>query len=150
MQLLPIEDSTAINQLLQSNNSEVLSATVAATFALYERKGFHPPWIGYLALEQQQVVGGCGFAGPPCDGEIEIAYFTFPGHENRGVATQMAKQLLIQSRPHATELCFIAHTLPLKGPSTRILHKLGFVFVGEINHPEDGLVWKWREKPCGA
>lgn len=41
---------------------------------------------------------------------------------------------------------YIAHTLPQEGPSTSILKNLGFGLDGEIQHPEDGLVWKWSER----
>src|SRR5689334_19798066 len=46
----------------------------------YERRPAH---LGYLVMEgeSQQMVGICSFKGPPVDGIIEIAYFTFPGYE---------------------------------------------------------------------
>jgi RimJ/RimL family protein N-acetyltransferase len=37
----------------------------------------------------------------------------------------------------------IAHTLPENNASTHILDKIGFTFAGEIEHPEDGLIWRW-------
>jgi GNAT superfamily N-acetyltransferase len=56
-----------------------------------------PRWWGYLAVHptDRDVVGTCGFrAGPDANGEVEIAYFTFPGFEGQGVATAMAWRLL--------------------------------------------------------
>ncbi|MCC7375677.1 MAG: GNAT family N-acetyltransferase [Verrucomicrobiales bacterium] len=119
---------------------------IAATVDLYGRRGYRPPWTGYLAIRDNRCVGSCGFAHPPKDGEVEIAYFTFPGHEGRGVATRMARELLRLTREAATSaaVVFVAHTLPTEGPSTTILKKLGFRHLGEIEHPEDGRVWKWR------
>jgi hypothetical protein len=38
----------------------------------------------------------------------------------------------------------VAHTLPQAGASTSILKRLGFECLGELQHPEDGPVWKWR------
>jgi [ribosomal protein S5]-alanine N-acetyltransferase len=115
---------------------------------LYARRGFVEPWVGYLALEAGEWVGGCGFAAPPVAGEVEIAYFTFPGHEGRGVATQMATALLDLTAEAAAQggFEFIAHTLPEENASTSILKKLGFVHEGVIDHPEDGPVSKWRRR----
>ena len=52
-----------------------------------------PPWIGYLAIDGDTCIGSCGFNGPASEGVAEIAYFTFHGHEGRGVATRMAQAL---------------------------------------------------------
>ncbi len=43
-----------------------------------------------------------------------------------------------------------AQTLPEKNASTRILEKLGFSFMGPVQHPEDGEVWEWRLRPKGG
>lgn len=128
---------------------EVVAQVVQANLDLYERKGFTPPWTGYLAEEEARIVGTCGFAGPPVDGEAEIAYFTFPGNEGKGVAGRMAAALMREARQSAGTEVFIAHTLPAEGPSTAILKRLGFVCLGAIEHPEDGLIWKWREGGVG-
>lgn len=124
---------------------DVVAQTVQATLDLYDRKGFVLPWVGYLAEKDARIVGSCGFAGPPMNGEAEIAYFTFPGNEGKGIATEMAALLMREARRTAATEVFIAHTLPVEGPSTTILRKLGFECPGVIEHPEDGPVWKWRE-----
>lgn len=123
---------------------EVLEATVR----LYGRRGFQPPWIGYVAIERHKVVGSCGFAAAPDRSEAEIAYFTFPGNEARGVATRMATALMNCARDQARTggVRFIAHTLPANSPSTTVLRKLGFTLMGTVVHPEDGEVWKWRHE----
>ena len=114
--------------------------------ALYSRRGFEPPWLCYLAEEQGIWIGTCGFAGPPSGGEVEIAYFTFPGQEGSGVATRMATALIGLTGPAVSlrGLSFVAHTLPEEGASTSILRRLGFSLLGPVDHPEDGTVWKWR------
>lgn len=146
MQLVPIEETgTALSSVLAAGS--VAAEVVAATVALYSRRGYEPPWIGYLAVEDAEFIGGCGFAGPAKCGEAEIAYFTFPGHEGRGVATEMARELLRISRSAAAQASvrFIAHTLPKEGASTTVLRRLGFSLEGAVMHPEDGTVWKWSE-----
>jgi RimJ/RimL family protein N-acetyltransferase len=146
MRLCPIELDGSVN-LGDMEPHHVLADVLAATTALYRRKGFSPPWIGYVAIESGQVVGSCGFAAPAEQGEAEIAYFTFPGGEGKGVATRMAMALmsLSQERAQLQGICFVAHTLPAKGSSASILEKLGFTLLGNVQHPEDGEVWKWRQ-----
>jgi [ribosomal protein S5]-alanine N-acetyltransferase len=124
---------------------ELVAQTVEATLDLYRRKGFVHAWACYLAEQEGRIVGTCGFAGPPVHGEAEIAYFTFPGHEGQGIASQMAVALMREARQASDAEVFIAHTLPEEGPSTTILKRLGFEWLGVIEHPEDGPVWKWRE-----
>lgn len=145
MQLVPIENDGVAAGVLEGA-SELIRGVVEQTVGLYGRRGFVRPWICYLAEEEGGRVGTCGFAGPPSGGEAEIAYFTFPGHEGRGVATRMAAALLALTAPDAAlqKLRIVAHTLPQEGASTRILRRLGFAMLGPVTHPEDGTVWKWR------
>ena len=143
MKLLQILEGGVVDALILEK-SEALDSALAATSAMYDRVGFVPPWTGYLALERGICVGTCGFTGPPNNGEVEIAYFTFPGNEGVGVASRMASELLriVRDRTHGLpKVC--AHTLPEQGASTSILRKLGFVLEGEVVLPEDGTVWKW-------
>jgi RimJ/RimL family protein N-acetyltransferase len=103
-------------------------------------------WFGYLVVEgdSQQMVGTCSFKGPPVDHAVEIAYFTFPGFEGRGIATAMAKFLLERAAQLPGVKAVIAHTAPEPGASTRILEKLGLSLAGTAE--EDGaLVWLWRK-----
>lgn len=145
MRLTPISEVGSVD-LCGTQTHPALSEVIVATLALYARNGFHPPWIGYVAIEHDNVVGSCGFAAPPCNAEAEIAYFTFPGHEGQGVAFRMATALMstASQRAQSDGTRFIAHTLPVHSPSTSILQKLGFEPLGSIHHAEDGEVWKWR------
>jgi len=77
------------------------------------------------------------------NGKVEIAYFTFPGFEGRGFATQMAALLIRLAEASDKTTLVTAQTLPHKNASTSILSKLGFTKVRNINHPEDGEVWEW-------
>jgi ribosomal-protein-alanine N-acetyltransferase len=60
----------------------------------YSSQGFTPPWTGYLADQDGVIIASCGFKGPPVDNRVEIAYFSFPEFEGRGLATQMARHLV--------------------------------------------------------
>ncbi len=104
-----------------------------------------PEWFGYLAVEgeSQQLCGVCSFKGPAVEGAVEIAYYTFPGFEGRGIGTEMARFLVncARSLPDVTRV--IAHTAPEPNASTRILEKTGMRFAGEDE--EDGeAVWRWE------
>ncbi len=124
--------------------TEVIRSVIASTVGMYSRVGWKPPWIAYFAFEGGECVGTCAFTRAPKDGVVEIAYFTLPGHEGRGVATRMAERLVSMARKSAPEVTVTAHTLPQENASTRILRKTGFAFAGPKVHAEDGLIWVWR------
>ncbi len=124
------------------HDSAFLTQICESTLAMYSQSAPPLPWVGYLAEDQGVIVGTCAFKGPPASGAVEIAYFTFPEYEGRGVATSMAQHLIALAHEHGVER-IRAQTLPEKGASTRILEKLGFTCVGPVHHPEDGEVWEW-------
>ena len=103
-------------------------------------------WFGYMVVEAgtQQMVGTCSFKGPAVDHAVEIAYFTFPGFEGRGIATAMTGFLLERAVHLPGVTAVIAHTAAEPGASTRILEKQGFTRTGAVE--EDGApVWLWRK-----
>jgi RimJ/RimL family protein N-acetyltransferase len=103
-----------------------------------------PDWFGYLVVEgeSRQLVGTCSLKGPPVDGVVEIAYFTFPSFEGRGIGTEMARFLADRAGPLPGVTAVIAHTAPERNASTRILEKVGMKLAGE--EQEDGVtVWRW-------
>ena len=66
--------------------------------------------------------------------------------EGRGFGTTMVSELLIRARGADPNVEVFAHTLAEHNASSAILRKLGFEFVGEMNHPEQGAIWEWRRK----
>jgi len=123
---------------------QIVAKVVKATTQNYRAVGYEPPWTGYLASENGTCVGTCGFKSPPQDNRVEIAYFTFPGHESQGVATRMASELIRLAFDKTPAVTVAAQTLPHENASTSVLKKLGFRMVGTVDHPEDGLVWEWH------
>ncbi len=104
-----------------------------------------PEWFGHLAIEgaSQQLAGICSLKGPPVEGAVEMAYFTFPGFEGRGIGTAMAQFVLDRARLLPDVKWIAAHTAPEHNASTRILQKIGMRLVCE--ETEDGVpVWFWR------
>lgn len=120
------------------------------TARFYEVIGFVPPWIGYLGVVEDEAVGTCAFKGPPAAGRVEIAFFSFPGFEGRGVATAMARQLLAIAATASPGVLVTAQTQPAESASTVVLRRLGFRFAGPLPHPEDGIVWEWHRPPPAA
>ena len=104
-------------------------------------------WGAFWAIErfegQARAVGLCSYKGEPNGrGEVEIAYYTFPHREGRGVATAMVRALMARASPHVRVL--IAHTLPTENASCQVLRRCGYEWSGEVVDPEDGLVWRWQ------
>jgi [ribosomal protein S5]-alanine N-acetyltransferase len=121
-----------------------LHMVVEMTVRHFEKIGFVPPWVGYVAVENSLPVGTCAFKSPPVDGRVEIAYGTMPGFEGRGIATAMARELVRIAQQENESLTIFAQTLPEENASTAILKKLGFRLIGSVEHPEDGTVWEWE------
>ena len=123
---------------------------VTQTLALVARLPRAPRWGGYLAADEEtgRVIGTCGFKhGPEENGRVEIAYFTFPGHEGKGYATAMATELLHMALGSHEVREVIAHTLPEPNASTRILEKIGLRRMGPVDDAEDGRIWRWTNLP---
>lgn len=114
----------------------------------YKKIGYHFPWVGYFALEENESpVGTGGFKGAPINGKIEIAYSTFKGHEGKGNGTTICQKLVDIAQNHDTSIIISARTLPIDSPSCSILRKNGFINQGIILDPEDGEVFEWIFQP---
>lgn len=139
------ESPAALEQLVGGSLgpvAELAGDLIVQTAAYLKNQPREPQWGCFLTIDAAtgQVVGTCGYKGGPADdGTVEAAYFTFPPFEGRGFATAMATEL----RRRAGERRVIAHTLPERNASCRVLEKAGFAYVGEAVDPEDGLVWRW-------
>ena len=100
-------------------------------------------WATQSIEGRVRAVGLCSYKKEPNDlGEVEIAYFTFPRREGRGIATAMVRELTHTASPHVASV--IAHTLPVENASCKVLRRCGYAWVGEVIDPEDGLVWRWQ------
>jgi [ribosomal protein S5]-alanine N-acetyltransferase len=142
MRLHPIDDSLDLARF-QTVDRQLVDSVVLSTRQMYESVGSVFPWIGYLAEVSGQISGTCGFKGPPVDGAVEIAYFTFPGYENQGVATGMGESLIDIARHANASISILAQTLPDRNASHRVLEKLGFTATGLKHHENDGDVLEW-------
>ena len=122
---------------------------LAQTFALLTREPRPAPWGAYLAYCEGRSVGTCAFkAAPDGQGAVEIAYMTWPASEGQGAGTAMAAALVEMAERSGARTAR-AHTLREENASTAILRRHGFACLGEVEEPEDGLVWRWERKLGG-
>lgn len=142
IELVPIGRTLEENQEFAGNQDcrEILVMTIE-----YHRLiGFEPPWIGYFARRDGQLVGTGGFKGSPFKGRVEIAYGTFERFRNQGVGKGICGKLVELSLLTDPSVLVTARTLPEKNHSARILEKNGFQFAGVVEDIDDGEVWEWE------
>ncbi len=121
---------------------------VSESFREYLRESTaSDPWrdgFGVLLVEEKRVIGLASFNGQPdAEGVVEISYAIAPGYTSRGLATAAARLLIAYALASGAVRTVRAHTAPEENASTRILQKCGFQKEGTIDHPEDGLIWRW-------
>ena len=98
---------------------------------------------------QEGVVGGGGFKASPQDNRVEIAYYTLPEFEGRGIATSAALELIDIARTAVSGILVTAQTRPVPNASNSILKKLGFAYAGIAMEGEAGEVWEWHLSASG-
>jgi len=135
----------AMIEAMTPSEKEQLSADWLARFrALTETD----PWVHGFRLVHRDtgaVVGTCSFKGPPADGVVEIAYGVVADQQGKGYATEAARALVAYAIASGEVRTVRAHTLPESDASKRVLTKCGFLHVGEVIDPEDGLVWRFEK-----
>ena len=140
--LHPIGKSTEDN--LAFLNHPESRMVLTATMEYYTIIGFNPPWIGYFAKFNDEIVGSGGYKGKPVDNKIEIAYGTFPAYQRKGIGTAICKALVELAIETDPGLIITARTLPENNYSTKILQKNNFLLLGMIWDEDDGDVWEWQ------
>ena len=140
-------DLIAIQEHIEDNkefiDNPLCQEGIYMTIDFFKRVGYKEPWIGYIAMQNGDVVGSGAFKGPPKNGIVEIAYGTFEPFRQKGIGTEICKLLVELSLKTDPSVTITARTLPQNNFSTRILQKNGFIFSGRVNDPEDGDVWEW-------
>ena len=127
-------------------DASIAREVLAQTFALLTRDPRPAPWGAYLAYRDGRSVGTCAFkSAPDAQGMVEIAYMTWPACEGQGAGTAMAAAL-VEIAQRAGAQTARAHTLREENASTAILRGNGFAWLGDVEDPEDGTVWRW-ERP---
>ena len=114
------------------------------TIEYYKKTGFEIPWIGYYASIDNVLVGSAGFKGRPVNGRVEIAYGTFTRFQEKGIGTEICKQLVQLALKTDPSVRICARTFAAGNCSTKILLKNGFECQGTVIDDEDGEVWEWE------
>ena len=106
------------------------------------------PWCwGFFVLdpESNQVIGNAGFKGPPGEnGTVEVAYGIVPSFEGNGCATRALGHLVEFAKRYPEVKRILAHTLPERNASCRVLEKHRFQQIETIQDPTDGTIWRWQ------
>ena len=90
------------------------------------------------------LVGWGGFKGPPTDASVEIGYAVAPEWQGRGLATCAVRAMLREAYAGPEVKAVIAHTLPERNASVRVLEKAGFAFDGVVVSDGKRSVWRFR------
>lgn len=97
----------------------------------------------FVAGDPPELVGWGGFKGPPHDGVVEIGYEIAATRRERGLATAATRAMVAEAFADERVEAVIAHTLPERNASNRVLEKAGFRFDGDAL--ESGTaVWRYR------
>ncbi len=112
----------------------------------YHKTGYNPPWIGYMAIRDNIVVGAGGFTSAPKDNRVEIAYGTFKAYEGQGIAGFICKELMSITQLMDPTITITAKTSPEENASVAILKRNGFEFTGIVQDEGIGDAWEWVYK----
>jgi [ribosomal protein S5]-alanine N-acetyltransferase len=141
MELRPIELN--IDKSEEIYSSEDCQTLLKMYEEYYPNIGYHLPWVGYFVINENQIVGCCGFKGPPIEGKVEVSYWTFQKFEGQGVASFSCKELVLISQQFDPTVTITATTAPEYNASTKILQNNGFKFTGIVQDDEIGDAWLW-------
>jgi RimJ/RimL family protein N-acetyltransferase len=96
----------------------------------------------FVAGEPPELVGWGGFKGPPDNGVVELGYEIAEPRRERGLATAAVRAMLAEAFADAGVREVIAHTLPERNASNRVLEKAGFRWDREVCEGGD-TVWRF-------
>jgi ribosomal-protein-alanine N-acetyltransferase len=99
----------------------------------------------FVAGEPPELVGWGGFKGPPRGGVVEIGYEIAAARRGRGLATAAVRAMVAEAFADDEVEAVIAHTLPERNASNRVLEKAGFRFDGDALESGRG-VWRYRRR----
>jgi len=106
----------------------------------------------FVAGDPPELVGWGGFKGPPRDGVVELGYEIARSRWGRGLATAATRAMIAEAFADEEVRLVIAHTMPERNASNRVLEKAGFVYDGEAREGGE-VVWRFshaRPRPAAA
>jgi ribosomal-protein-alanine N-acetyltransferase len=96
----------------------------------------------FLTEDPPELVGWGGFKGAPREGVVELGYEIAAGRRERGLATAAARAMVAEAFADPEVTAIVAHTLPERNASNRVLEKVGFRFAEETREGEQA-VWRF-------
>jgi ribosomal-protein-alanine N-acetyltransferase len=96
----------------------------------------------FLAGDPPELVGWGGFKGPPREGAVELGYEIAQSRRGRGLATAATRAMLAEAFADEDVTLVVAHTLPRRNASNRVLEKAGFVYDCEAREGGE-VVWRF-------
>jgi RimJ/RimL family protein N-acetyltransferase len=97
----------------------------------------------FVAGEPPELVGWGGFKGPPEDGVVELGYEIAEARRGRGLASAATDAMIAEALADQGVTSVIAHTLPERSASNRVLEKAGLRFDGEAED-RGRAAWRFR------
>jgi [ribosomal protein S5]-alanine N-acetyltransferase len=145
MKLLPVKQT--IEENTEFKDSVICQENgLMMTIQFFNKIGYNPPWIGYFAEKEGQLVGSAAFKGISKDNSVEVAYGVFEAFRSQGIGTEICQALVLLALKKDSTIRITARTLPEENHSTQILKKNGFKLLGTVWDEEDGNVWEWLYK----
>jgi ribosomal-protein-alanine N-acetyltransferase len=96
----------------------------------------------FVTDDPPELVGWGGFKGAPRHGVVELGYEIAAARQGRGLATAAVRAMIADAFADERVIGLVAHTLPERNASNRVLEKAGFRYDG--NAQEDGEdVWRF-------
>ena len=96
----------------------------------------------FVTDDPPELVGWGGFKGPPSDGVVELGYEIAGSRRGRGLATAATRAMVAEAFADECVRAVIAHTVPERNASNRVLEKIGFHQDGRAQ--ENGeTVWRY-------
>jgi RimJ/RimL family protein N-acetyltransferase len=109
-----------------------------------------PGYAGYYVIGDGELVGTCGFKGPPGEsGMVEIGYSIVPPRRRRRYASSAVKLLLDKAFADRRVALVVAETRPDGTASQGVLRRCGFQPVGTRLDDADGLVMRFERRHPG-
>jgi RimJ/RimL family protein N-acetyltransferase len=128
--------------------TEALGPTRDALGARPEGAAWGPRF--FVTGDPAELVGWGGFKGPPKEGVVELGYEIAESRRGRGLATAAARAMVVEAFSDEAVTAVIAHTLPERNASNRVLEKVGFTFDGQV-HEDGEVVWRFTlARPAGV
>ena len=106
-----------------------------------------PGYAGYYIVADGELVGTCGFKGPPDEaGIVEMGYSVIEARRRRGYASAAVTLLVAHAFTDPRVTRILAETLPGAAPSQGVLLRCGFEPASTRIDPEDGEVVRFERR----